>query len=63
MTIFAYGITNVEGDNITCMSRNVVVAILMGVGIGAFLTFYKLTNFQGQILVLIPWPVLILLMC
>ena len=63
MTLFAYGLTSVEGDNITCVSRNVVVGVLMGVGIGVFLTFYRLTNLQGQILVLIPLPVLMLLMC
>ncbi len=63
MTIFAYGLTKVAGDSLTCVSRNVMVGILFGVGIGTFLTFCKLTNLQGQILVLIPWPLLILLMC
>jgi len=63
MAIFAYGLTNVQGDSLTCLFRNVVVGIVLGAGIGTFLTFYKLTNFQGGILVLIPWPILILLMC
>lgn len=63
MTIFAYGLTQVPGDSLTCVTQNVVVATVFGLGIGTFLTFYEVPQMLGRILALIAWPILVLFMC